>query len=67
LKLWAGRSVLGLSVGGETVEKQKGIDSDPVVLSATEALEEGRPEDDELTLTEIEVEEVSIDGICGVY
>ena len=48
-------------------EKLAGIDNDPVVLSAAEALEEGRLEDDELTLTEIEVEEVSIDGICGVY
>lgn len=49
------------------MEKRERIDPDPVVLSATEALEEGRSEDDGLILTEIEVEEVSIDGICGVY
>ena len=67
MKLWANRSALGLNVGGEMKEKRAGIDNDPVVLSAAEALEEGRLEDEGLALTEIEVEEVSIDGICGVY
>jgi len=49
------------------MEKRERIDHTPAVLSATEAPEEGRSEDDGLILTEIEVEEVSIDGICGVY
>lgn len=49
------------------MEKRERIDRDPVVLSAAETPEEGRSEDDGLILTEIEVEEVSIDGICGVY
>ena len=49
------------------MEKRERIDHDPVVLSAAEAPEEGRREDEGLILTEIEVEEVAIDGICGVY